>query len=144
MNWRSRIQLSTIAIIFTIMLGFLALGFAGVAAFTVLSLHFTAAVAALLTAAIYLFIALLITASVVWINKPQQTKSKCKDPAETSLEEIEAMADRLAHPALTALIKEHPGKSAIATLVAGVIVGYSEEARTMLKSFSQQQTDNSP
>jgi type VI protein secretion system component VasK len=127
-----------IALVLTIMLVFLAFGFAGVAVFIGLSAYFTTAVAALLTMAAYLTVALVILAVAAWLNRSPRQKTAPAAESETSLNEIEAVINSLSHPALTSLIREHPGKTIATTVVAGIIVGYSKQARTVLKTVCEQ------
>ncbi|MTI63053.1 phage holin family protein [Methylophaga sp.] len=139
MSWRSRLQLSTIAITLTMMIGFLALGFVGMAVFLVLAEHFPSSLAALITAGSYLALGLLVTGVAILINKPSHPASSRS--AERPADEVEALTQCLDNPALADFIKKHPGTSLVTTLVAGVVVGYSDEARALLKSFSQSQSD---
>ncbi len=140
MNWRSRLQYSTIAVVLTLMIGFLALVFVGVAVFLVLAEHYPSSLAALITAGSYLALGLLVTGLAILINKPPRPvpRKTIEQPAD----EVEALTQCLQNPALAEYIKKHPGKSLATTLIAGVVVGYSDEARALLKSFSQSQPDD--
>lgn len=141
MSWQSRLQLSTVALVVSVMLGFIALGFAGLAMFIALSEVYQASVAAVITAGIFIGVALLLTFTISCINKLQKTKRK--QVPETSQNDVDVITDMLANPALAELIKQHPGKSMLATIAAGVVFGYSAEARDMLKTFSKQYTEKS-
>jgi len=140
MSWRSRLQYSTIAVMLTLMIGFLALVFVGVAVFLVLAEHFPSSLAALITAGSYLALGLLVTGVAILINKPPRPAPS--NSTERPSDEVEALTQCLENPALADYIKKHPGKSLATTLIAGVVVGYSEEARALLKSLSQSQSDH--
>ncbi|WP_438969674.1 hypothetical protein [Methylophaga sp.] len=137
MSWRSRLQLSTVSIIMTLLLSFFALGFAGVAEFIALAAVFETSVAAVITALSYVILALLLLIVTNSINREQKNKQSKKIP-DSSQQEVDAFLESLTNPALAQLIKQHPAKTMIATVAAGVVVGYSAEAREMLKAFSQQ------
>lgn len=138
MNWRSRLQYSTIAVILTLMIGFLALVFVGVAVYMSLAAHFPSHLAALITAGSYLGLGLLVTGVAILINKPPRPATSTAEDRPS--DEVEALTRCLENPALADYIKKHPGKSLATTLIAGVVVGYSDEARALLKSFSQGQS----
>jgi len=139
MSWQFRLQLSTVALVVSVMLGFIALGFAGLAMFIALSEVYQASTAAVITAGIFIGVALLLTFTISCINKVQKTKRK--QVPEASQNDVDIINDMLANPALVELIKQHPGKSMLATIAAGVVFGYSTEARDMLKTFSKQYTE---
>ncbi len=140
MSWRSRLQYSTIAVMLTLITGFLALVFVGVAVYLALAEHFPSSLAALITAGSYLALGLLVTGVAILINKPPRPASG--NTAERPSDEVEALSRCLENPALADYIKKHPGRSIATTLIAGVLVGYSDEARALLKSFSQSQSDD--
>jgi hypothetical protein len=145
MSLFSRIQITTLAYALAIIMGLFALGFAGVAGYTALNDFFEPQLAALLTAIAYLLLALLILAVAKILNRPAEKASLRYRDGQTSstqqADELQMILEKLSDPVLADLIKKHPGKSLATTLAAGVIFGYSQEARTIVKSAFKQYFD---
>jgi large-conductance mechanosensitive channel len=147
MSLFSRIQLTTLAFALASILGLFAIGFAGIAGYEALQMHFDTPLAALLTAIAYLLIALIILAVVKVLNRTSsRAPTHLREGSENNtqqVEELTAILEKLSDPVLADVIKKHPGKSLAATLAAGVIFGYSQEARSLVKSAYKQYFDES-
>ncbi len=145
MSLFSRIQITTIASALAIILGLFASGFAGMAGYIALQEFFEPPLAALLTAIAYLLVALIILAIAKVLNRTaDNTPSRNRDGRDNSpeqVDELQAILERFSDPLLADLIKKHPGKSLATTLAAGVVFGYSQEARTAVKSAIKQYLD---
>lgn len=147
MSLFSRIQVTTLAFALAIILGLFAIGFAGIAGYIALQAYFDMPLAALLTAIAYLLVALIILAVVKVLNRTSdKAPSRNREGREYNsqqAEELTALLEKLSDPVLVDVIKKHPGKSLATTLAAGVLFGYSQEARSVVKSAFKQYFDES-
>lgn len=135
MGWRSRVQINTVALTVATLLGIFALGFAGFAIYLALLAHYPPNIAAVITAAGYALAAIL----VMLIAKFAVYRTKVASPglqkANTpDVDDLENILQAVITPAVSKIIHQHPGKSAMATLLAGVFVGYNEETRNAAKN----------
>jgi hypothetical protein len=145
MSLFSRIQVTTLAFALAIILGLFAIGFAGVAGYIALQAYFDTPLAALLTAIAYLLVALIILAIVKVLNRTSERApsrySEGREHNNQHTDELNALLEKLSDPLLVDVIKKHPGKSLVTTLAAGVLFGYSREARSVVKSAFKQYFD---
>lgn len=133
MNWRLRIQLNTVAYAVALLLFICAIGFAGVGGYLTLTRVVTPTVAALLTAAGYILVALIAIGAVKAIIRysDRRRKSRRKHPAD----ELEQALQDNFDPLIGDWIKRNPGRAVLVTLLAGVAAGYSDSVRGALKDL---------
>ncbi|HAO25909.1 MULTISPECIES: phage holin family protein [unclassified Methylophaga] len=135
MSWRSRVQINTVALSLATLLGIFALGFAGFAVYLALLVHYPPNIAAVITAGGYALAAIL----VILIAKFAVYRTKIASPAipkdkTPNVDDIENILQAVITPAVSKMIHQHPGKSVMATLLAGLFVGYNEETRNAAKN----------
>lgn len=135
MGWRSRVQINTVALTVATLLGIFALGFAGFAIYLALLVHYPPNIAAVITAGGYALAAILvmlIARFAVYRTKvaaPGLERSRSPD-----VDDLENVLQLVITPAITKMIHQHPGKSVMATLLAGLVVGYNDDTRSAAKS----------
>lgn len=136
MSLRTRLKVNGIAIAIAVLFALLALGFAGVALYQHLNQYFMPDVAALLTAMVYLFLALLalITAKVFAMQDKQQPAIS-PGKAQQTLSALEAGLQQSVDPAIRDWIVKHPGRSLTLTVLAGTLIGSNADARKLIKQF---------
>lgn len=134
MGLRARFKVNTIAIGVAAVFFLLALGFAGLAMFYFFSSYFSLDLAALLTAAIYLLLALivLIFAQLFSIYDRRRSQLSRND---NSISPLEESLQKPFDPAIRDWVKQHPGRSVTLTLLAGVVLGSSDDLRDALKKY---------
>jgi hypothetical protein len=135
MGWRSRVQINTVALTVATLLGIFALGFAGFAIYLALLVHYPPNIAAVITAGGYALAAIL----VMLIAKFAVYRTKIASPGlersrSPDVEDLENVLQAVITPAITKMIHQHPGKSVMATLLAGLVVGYNDDTRNAAKS----------
>ncbi|HEC74116.1 MAG TPA: hypothetical protein ENI26_07055 [Methylophaga aminisulfidivorans] len=137
MSILARIQITTIAIAIACALLIFAVGFLGFALYVSLLQSYLPEVAALITAAIYMITAVMIMAIAKIVNfaKKRPTYTKQAPESSTIPEELQLLLEKLDDPAISTLIKKNPGKTLLASVAAGAILGYSNEARESTKTF---------
>lgn len=135
MGWRSRVQINTVALTVSTLLGIFALGFAGFAVYLALLVHYPPNIAAVMTAggyALAAIIVMLIAKFAVYRTKiasPSIERSRTPD-----VDDLENVLQSVITPAITKMIHQHPGKSTMATLLAGLVVGYNDDSRDAVKN----------
>lgn len=135
MGWRSRVQINTVALTVATLLGIFALGFAGFAVYLALLVHYPPNIAAVMTAGGYALAAIL----VMLIAKFAVYRTKVASPSvdksgSPDVDDLENVLQSVITPAITKMIHHHPGKSVMATLLAGLVVGYNDESRNAAKN----------
>lgn len=135
MGWRSRVQINTVALSISTLLGIFALGFAGFAVYLALLVHYPPNIAAVLTAAGYTLLAVLVMLIAKFaVYRTRVASSGMQKSSTADADELENALQAVISPALSKIIHQHPGKSVIATLLAGVVVGYNDETRDAAKN----------
>jgi hypothetical protein len=135
MGWRSRVQINTVALTVATLLGIFALGFAGFAIYLALLVHYPPNIAAVITAGGYASAAIL----VMLIAKFAVHRTKIASPGlersrSPDIEDLEHVLQTVITPAISKMIHQHPGKSVMATLLAGLVIGYNDDTRNAAKS----------
>lgn len=141
MGLRARFKINMIAICSAMVLSFMALGFAGVALFYFFSSSFSPDAAALLTAAVYLLMAIIILIFATLFSSYDRRHGhtlRSKTPANPLEEALQESFD----PVIRDWVKQHPGRSVTLTLLAGVVLGSSGEARELLKKCYDRQLND--
>jgi lysylphosphatidylglycerol synthetase-like protein (DUF2156 family) len=141
MRWRSSVQLKATTTLLVILMSIFALGFMGYGIYLALTVHFSPEISALLTALVYLFFATLTLLVAKLLS--QVYKQAPRRHQTQAAEEFEILLEKLSDPELSEWIKKHPGKSVAATLMMGVVVGYSDEARSLFKTVCRKCMDDS-
>ncbi len=134
MGLRARFKVNTVAIGIAAVFSLLALGFGGLAAFYFFFSYFSPELAALLTAAIYLLLAIivLIFAQLFSIYDRRRNRFSRTDGTRNPLEET---LQKPFDPEIRNWVKQHPGRSVTLTLLAGVVLGSSDDVRDLLKKY---------
>jgi len=135
MGWRSRVQINTVALTIATLLGLFALGFAGFAVYLALLVHYPPNIAAVMTAAGYVLAAILVMLIAKFAVYRTKVASPGVDRSSTlDADDLENVLQSVITPAITKMIHQHPGKSVMATLLAGLVVGYNDESRNAVKN----------
>lgn len=135
--------MKTVAIFMASLLAVFALGFVGFALYLTLLGLYLPNIAALLTAVIFVSIAiilLLVTKLVTKADKQALPPANRKLPAD--VDEIENILHSIVDPAIGQWVKRNPIKSVIATLVAGIVVGKNEDIQSAAKSVLRRFLDD--
>lgn len=139
MGWRSRVQINTVALTVATILGLFALGFAGFAIYQALLLHYPPSMAAALTAAGYAAAAVLVMLIAKFAVYQTKKANDVSQPKVADMDDLENLLQTVISPAISKVVRQHPGKSVITTLLAGLVVGYNNEtrnaARNVIKGF---------
>ena len=135
MSWRSRVRINTVALIITAILSIFALGFAGFAIYQVLLLSYPPSIAAAITAGGYAGAAILAMLIAKLAVYQIQKDNSAPRPKPADMNELENILQMVVVPAVSKMVQQHPGKSVITTLLAGVIVGYNDETRSAAKNI---------
>ncbi len=137
MSLLSRIKVNSIAIAIAVLFALLALVFAGIALYQHLSLYFLPDIAALLTAAVFLVLAILALLSAKLFV--MQEKSKPPVASSASLHEkltmLELSLQQSVEPEIRNWIIRHPGRSLTLTILAGTLIGSNADSRKLVKQF---------
>ncbi len=136
MKWHAKFRITTLATILTTLLGLFALGFAGLAVYTWLSNEMASEIAAMLTALLFLSLAIIVMLVAKFMTR--QPEVSANEPTTQPEQEFQQLLDVLSETGLMDVIETHPGKSAAVTLGAGLLVGYSPKVRRLLKAASQE------
>lgn len=135
MGWRYRIQINTVALAIATLLGIFALGFVGFAAYLSLLVHYPPNLAAVLTAGGYVLVAILVMVIAKFAVYRTKVASPSIQKANTpDVDDLENILQAVITPAVSKMIHQHPGKSVMATLLAGLVVGYNEDTRNAAKN----------
>lgn len=138
MGWRSRVKINTAALIIAFLLGMLSLGFAGVAVYFTLLNHYPAHIAALITASMHALAALLVLLVTRLVTARNRAAPASPPKKPQGIDDLENLLAALVSPELGKLIKQHPGKSVLITLLAGLAVGCNDETRSAAKKMYRQ------
>lgn len=134
MGLRARFKINTVAIGIACVFVLLALGFSGLALFYFLASYLSPDTAALLTAALYLLLAIiiLIFARLFSIYDRRHSRLSYNNAKSNPLEEA---LQQSFDPAIRDWVKQHPGRGVTLTLLVGVVLGSSDDARELLKQY---------
>ncbi len=137
MSLRSRIKINSIAIAIAVLFALFALGFAGIALYQHLGLYFLPDVAALLTAMVFLLLALLalLAAKLFALQDKNNPAAPAGDSLHNNLAMVEAALQQTIDPAIRDWIVKHPGRSLTLTVLAGALIGSNADARKLVKQF---------
>lgn len=136
MGWRSIIQINTVSVAVAILLGIFALGFAGFAVYLALLIHYPPNIAAVITAGGYALMALLVLLIAKFaVYRTKQASPGIQKSSKPNVDDLENVLQSIITPALSKFVHQNPGKSVLATLLAGVVVGYNEETRNTAKDL---------
>lgn len=136
MSLRYRLKIQSIAIAIALVFFLIALSFCAVALFYNFSQYFSVDVSALLTAAVYLILVLIALsfARLFSLLDRRQCgplhRTKRHNPLEAALQ------DSL-DPEIRDWVKQNPGRSLTLTLLAGMVLGSSNDARDLLKKYCE-------
>lgn len=135
MGWRSRVQINTVALTVATLLGIFALGFAGFAVYLTLLAGYPANIAAVVTAGGYAVVAILVMLIAKIAVYRTKVASGNTQPSKTpDVDDLENVLQAVITPAISKVIHQHPGKSVVATLLAGLVVGYNDDTRNAAKN----------
>ncbi len=130
----ARTKVSIIALILASVFMLFAIGFAGVALYQLFAMLFLPDVAALLTAAVFLLIAILVLiAARIYAMVDKRPPPR----AQSTADNLEDVLSRSVDPELARYVKEHPGGSLAVSLFAGVLAGYNRDSRQAIAQFCQ-------
>lgn len=136
MSLRARLKVNSIAIVIAVLFALLALAFAGIALYQHLGQYFLPDVAALLTAAVFLLLAMLaLLAAKLFTIQHKQKTSLSSTSVQDTLNLLEAGLQQSIDPAIRDWIIKHPGRSLTLTVLAGTLIGSNAEARKLIKQF---------
>lgn len=136
MSLRSRIKINGIAIAIAVLFALLALGFAGIALYQHLGLYFLPDIAALLTAMVFLLLALLaLLAAKLFAMQDKNKPVPAGDSLQNKLAMVEAALQQSIDPTIRDWIVKHPGRSLTLTVLAGALIGSNADARKLVKQF---------
>lgn len=146
MNWRTRIQVNTVAYACALLLAVCAVGFIGLAGYLALAERFEADTAALLTAAGFIVVALIAIALarlITWYGRARRKRRHRKQPVD----ELEQLLQNSVDHAIADWIRRNPGSALVASLLAGIAAGYSDSVRGVIgdlysRYFSDRSTDD--
>lgn len=130
MSFYSRLVVKIAAIFLALVLCLLAMIFGSVALFYIFTLYFSSVQAALLTAAMLLFLAFIVLLFVSLFGMRRQPYFYRLTRSNNPVEEI--IQDAVT-PALCDWVKRYPGRSMAMTLLAGMIVGSNKDSRYLFK-----------
>ncbi|AFI83242.1 phage holin family protein [Methylophaga nitratireducenticrescens] len=134
MGWRSRVQINTVALAVATLLGIFALGFAGFAVYLALLTHYPPNIAAVITAGGYALTAILVMLVAKFaVYRTKQASPGIQKSSKPDVDDLENVLQAVITPALSKIVHQHPGKSVLATLLAGLVVGYNEDTRNTAK-----------
>lgn len=134
MWWFNRMQSKTLAVVAAAVFALFGTGYVALGIYLLIGMYLVPYQAALLTALVFFLPVLCIW--IFFLRTPKSnTEPKPTTPVAT--DEQAVLASLLGDPELEKWIKRHPIGSLALTTLAGVAVGYSSEARELLKSFSQ-------
>lgn len=136
MSLLSRIKVNSIAIAVAVLFALLALVFTGIALYHHLGEYFLADIAALLTAATFLVLALLALLAAKLFALQEKNKPVIgNDSLHSKLAMLEAGLQQSVDPAIRQWIVNHPGRSLTLTVLAGTLIGSNADARKLVKQF---------
>jgi hypothetical protein len=132
MRWRAKFQLNTAATLLASLLGVLATGFAAIGLYLFLAKQVQPDLAAFYTACALMLLAIFILLLARFITSFSFTPpaKQNEDPTQG----IQQILDQISDTGVTALVEKYPGRAVAATLAAGLVLGYSAEARTAVKA----------
>jgi hypothetical protein len=134
MGWRSRVQINTVALAVATLLGIFALGFAGFAVYLALLIYYPPDIAAIITAGGYVLTAILVMLVAKFaVYRTKQASPSFQTSNKPDVDDLENVLQAVITPALSKFVHQHPGKSVLATLLAGLVVGYNEDTRNKVK-----------
>lgn len=139
MNWRDKIQIRTLAYLTIAVLIVCAIVFAGIAGYLVMAAHYPAHIAALLTAGIFVVVALFILVISALLTHKWARRSQAKHPAD----DLETALAAGIEPVLSEWIRHNPISATAAGLVLGIAAGYSDSVRRVLQDTYNRYTDGS-
>lgn len=136
MSLRYRLKIQGIAIAIALVFFLIALSFSSVALFYNFSQYFSADVSALLTAAVYLILALLVLSFARLFSLLD--RRRCRSLRRTKRHNpLEAALQDSLDPEIRNWVKKNPGRSITLTLLAGMVLGSSNDARDLLKKYCE-------
>lgn len=143
MSLLARIKVNSIAIVIAVLFAVLALVFAGIALYQHLGQYFLPDVAALLTAMVFLFLALLALLAAKLFALQEKSKPRvAKDSLHSKLALLEASLQQSVDPTIRQWIIDHPGRSMTLTILAGTLLGSNAESRKLIKQFVDRHLGN--
>lgn len=139
MNWLDKIRVRGIAYATAILLLIAAVVLLGIAGHLLLAQYYPPHLAALLMAAIFLFLAVLalVVSRMVTMRQYRLTRRRHHDPAG----DIEAALAAAMDPMISDWVRRNPGRAAAVGLLAGVAAGYSEAVRRVLQDIYNRYTE---
>lgn len=139
MNWRDKFQIRTLAYVIIAVLIVCAIVFAGIAGHFVLAAHYPAHIAALLTAAGFIIMALLVLGISTLLTKQwsRGRRGRAKNPAD----DLETALAASIEPVIGDWIRRNPGSATAMGLLLGVAAGYSDSVRRVLQDTYNRYTD---
>lgn len=136
MNWLSRMQSKAIVTVVTAVFALFGTGYVAYGVNQLLQYYVLPYQAALLTASIFFLLALIIW--LLFIRGGADNSKEDVTKAPDNMNDSQALLSLLmSDPELEKWIRRHPVGSLALTTLAGVAVGYSKEARSLLRSFYQ-------
>lgn len=128
----ARTKVNAVALILAAVFVLFAIGFAGVALYQLFAMLFLPDVAALLTAAVFLLIAMLVLiAARVYAALDKRPPPRRRSSADN----LEDVLSRSVDPEIARFVKKHPGSSLAVTLFAGILAGYNRDSRQAIAQF---------
>jgi hypothetical protein len=132
MKWRAKLQVNTIATLLASLLGVLATGFAAVGLYLFLLKQVQPDLAAFYTACALLLLAIFILLLARFAtNPPSRPQARQNEDPTRAVQQI---LEQISDTGVTALVEKYPGRAVATTLAAGLVLGYSSEARTAIKA----------
>lgn len=128
----ARTKVSVIALTLAGIFMLFAIGFAGVALYQLFAMLFLPDVAALLTAAIFLLIAILVLIAAKIYSAVDKRSTPRPSGRTQNLEEV---LNRSVDPEIARWVKQHPGSSLGVSLFAGILAGYNRDSRQAIAAF---------
>lgn len=132
MRWRAKLQVNTVATLLASLLGVLATGFAAVGLYLFLEKQVQPDLAAFYTACALLLLAIFILLLARFVTSPPSAPPARQN--EDPTQGVQQILDQISDTGVTALVEKYPGRAVAATLAAGLVLGYSAEARTAVKA----------
>lgn len=139
MNWleRTRARWLAYAAVTLFLIG--AVVMLGIASHLFLATYYPPHLAALLTAAGFIFMAL-ITLTIINVISMRRQRPNTRQ-SQSSGQDIETLLAATLSPELGDWIRRNPGSAVAAGLIAGVAAGYSETVRRVLQDFYNRYTE---
>ncbi|AFJ03184.1 Protein of unknown function (DUF1469) [Methylophaga frappieri] len=130
----AKLKVNGIAIAIAVVFSLMAVGFAGLALYYWLNVHFLPDVAALLTALIFVLLALMTLLIAKLVNRGDTVSTPSSSDWQTKLAAMEQGLQQHVDPRVSDWVKRHPGRSMTLCVLAGTLIGSNEEARRLIKN----------